>query len=568
MASSISPRRTRPFTGWALGAAVAVSTAAGTAWGYAIEVHKDFYDLAFAGRDAGRSAQPPTMQELEQLRRFVWERGSRNQAFLRRWPTVQSFDAAAFKELLGLNPGKRVVGFDEVPAARPTDVRTVVREGSVDPDNDRRNQDRLFVEGGKVVLDPFGRAVPYDPRTVWFGGLTGTPSQFDAHGATLRSGKKGGGVVTAFAHPEQFARPPVPLGSAPEFSQLYAELAMVARLRGGPGGEWLFLTLAGNGMHGIEDLGNQIHTTVLGIPQFFLDAKVTYYQRKLRNMLRKRTDAAAGFGPPSSLTTDQVNAAMAEIKAGRVDQVDPSVRFALGHEPKGVPSDVDLGIQIIGNHHRLLEDFVESQVLEGLANERAGRPVQPAVAGVLAKARAGDAGFERECRDAMAVAGLGRGEKGLSPFVRVLCETMIGKSAPEAAPIYKAIRRISRPGLKREEVYDNELGHKPLDWVTTRSGEDVATIWDLSGKAFARVVTALRLYDEALRAETQDVAPGSPQAVARAAAITDQLIARQLGYLEAAAQRRAEWIKEKQDEKAKADAPKPGMLDRLRGFFR
>lgn len=555
----------------ALPLALVAALAAQRAAGYAVEVHKDFYDLAFAGAASGRTMEAPTAADLVAFRRFVWERASRHAEFRRRWPTADAFDAAAFKEFLALNPAKTVVGIDGVPAGRALDVRTVVREGSVDPDNDFRNQDRLFVRGGDVALDAFGRAVPYDPRTAWFGGVTGVPSQFDAHGATLRTGEKGGGLFTAMRHPEQFARPPVALGSAPEFSQTYTDLAMLARLRGGHGAEWLSLTFGGNNLHGLEDLGNQIHCTVLGIPEFFVDAKKTFYKNKLKNLLRGRTDPAAGWGPPASLTPQQVNAAMALIKAGRVDQVDPGVRFALGHEPKGKPTDVDIGMQIIGNHHRLLEDFVESQTISAMRSLAAGRPqdVSPRMRTLLDRAQRGDATFEARCRSTLAARGLGSDPKAMTEFARVLAEVMVEHSAPEAAPIYRAIRKISLPGLKAGEVYDAELGHDPLKFVTTTTGPHVDEIWELSGRAFARVVTILRLWDETFLAQTDDVLPGSPEAIARAEAVIDRLVGTRLAYLDAAATRRDEYLAEKTKEHQAATAPpKKGLIDRLRGFFR
>ncbi len=522
--------------------------------GYAIEVHKDLWDLAFGDRDAGRQATPPGVHELPQLRQFVYQHAKTNPEFKKRWATAASFDAAAFKEFLGLNPGKAVVGIDLVPSSRSTKFRTVLREGSVDPDNDYRNQDRLFLTAnGMVVLDAFGRAVPYDPRTTWFGGLTGTPSQFDAHGATLRSGKKGDGLWTALRHPEQFARPPVVLGSAPDFSETYTELAMIAKLSGGPGSEWLSLTLAGNTMHGIEDLGNQIHTTLLGIPEFFLDAKYTHTRLRIKNMFatRKPSAASQGFVAPKSLTTTQVNEAMLLIKAGKEDQVDKQVRFALGLEPKGKLSDTEIGTRIIGNHHRLLEDFVQKQYLEGrdlIASGEAGKAL-PEVVTLIERAKRGDSEFEKACRAALGTAGLGSNSKGLTPFARVIAETMIEYSAPEAAPIYRATRKVSKKELKRNGVYNDELGHEVLDFVVHKGNEKhIATIWELSGNAFARVVTALRLWDEVFRSETGGVKPGSDKALARAAKIVERLTERQLTYLDAAKVRRDQYLADKKAE--------------------
>jgi hypothetical protein len=543
------------------------------AHGYAIEVHKDFFDLAFNAQTASaRRVTPPSQGAINAFRVFVYEHARKNAKFLQRWPTEASFTPAAFKEFLSLNPGKNVVAIDHVPA-RANDVRTVVREGSVDPDNDDRNQDRLFLQQGKVTLDPFGRAVPYDPRTTWFGGLTGTPSQFDAHGATLRTGKKGSGIMTAIRNPEQFARPAVVLGSAPDFSETYTELAMVAQLWGAPGSEWMALSFGGNNMHGIEDLGNQIHTTVLGTWKFFWDAKKAYYKFKMKSFFKKKANASSrGYTAPSQLTPQQVNDAMAKIKVGKEDEVDKTILFALGKEPKGVPSDTELGIQIIGNHHRLLEDFVQDLYIKGRDAIAAGRPqdARDEVRLLIQVAKAGDAAFEAKCRAALSKAGLGSKDKGLTPFARVIAEVMIEHSAPEAQPIYEAIRAVSKKVTKNGGTYDKKLGHAPLDFLEadTPDNKHVRKVWDLTGKAWARVVTAIRLWDETFRAETSDLTPGSAPAIARAEQIILRLADRQIAALEAAEARRAAYLATKQAEWKKTQEPKRGFFQRIKGWFR
>ena len=98
---------------WLLGTSLIVLT--GLCWttpqadGYAIEVHKDFFDLAFGipapGQpaiatyaDAGRTVTPPTAEGLTAFRRLFWERASaRKPDFKTRWPTFESFGTAAFK---------------------------------------------------------------------------------------------------------------------------------------------------------------------------------------------------------------------------------------------------------------------------------------------------------------------------------------------------------------------------------------------------------------------------------------------------------------------------------------
>ena len=574
-----------------IGAAAILLT--GLAWvppqadGFAGEVHKDFFDLAFGApapgqplparyQDAGRTVTPPTAEGLVAFRRLVWERASRDAAFKQRWAAFGAFDEAAFKEFLALNPGKTVRGIDTVPAGR-TDVRTAVREGSLDPDADERNQDRLYLKDGEVQLDAFGRAIPYDPRTTWIGGLVGLPSQFDAHGATLRTGKKGTGLWTAIRRPEQVARPPVPLGSAPEFSQTYTELAMIAQLSGQDGSEWLALTFGGNNLHGIEDLGNQIHTTLVGIPEFAIDGYRTYYTMRLKRMFKKKRDLAAeGYVAPARLTPDEVNRAMELIKAGHDEQVDAKVRFALGKEPRDVPNSNDLMITIIGSHHRLLEDFTQKQYLASRDLIRDGRSDEALaeVQQLIGVARRGDPAFERKCREALQAAGLGRAEKGRTPYGRVIAEVMIEHSAPEAAACFRAIRNIANKELRRGVPYDSALGVDPLDFVTARTTDDrnVREIWDLTGNAWARVVTAVRLWDEAFEAETAGVTPGSPDALARIDGIVDGLVARQLAYLDAARERREAHVAEQQAawdaEHGVGEDERNGILSRVRGWFR
>ncbi|MGE0708064.1 MAG: hypothetical protein AB7N76_17355 [Planctomycetota bacterium] len=562
----------RAVAALALTATVLALLSAREVRGYAHEVHRDFFDLAFEGRpENARQVTPPDAAGLEAFRRFVYQRAAQNARFRGRWPSEASFDAAAFKDLLQLNPAAQVVALDVVPAGRGTDVRTVVREGSVDPDLDLRNQNRLLVRGGQVALDPFGRAVPYDPRTVDFGSLTGIASQYDAHGAMLRSGEKRDSFMTAIRHPEQFARPAEVLGSAPEFTESYAELAMIAKLWGGPGAEWLALSFGGNALHGIEDVGNQIHTTQIGTWKFWWDAKRHRFALKLKRMF-KRVPDPAGYTAPSSLTPQQVDDALARIETGQTDQVDKQLLFALGREPKGFPTDREFGVLIIGAHHRLVEDFVQDLYLESRDALRAGQPqrARPEVVELLRRAKAGDKAFEDRCRAALRRAGLGTATPGETPYGKVLTEVMVEASAPEAQAIYEAIRAISKPELKQGGNYHHTLGHKPLDFVTATepSNEDVRTIWDLNGRAFARVVTAVRLWDEVFAAETAGVTPGSPAALDRAGKIVDRLVAAQLDRLEAAEQRRAAYLDQKQREWQELQRPKEGLWQKLRGWFR
>jgi hypothetical protein len=350
----------------------------------------------------------------------------------------------------------------------------------------------------------------------------------------------------------------VPLGSAPEFSQTYTDLALVSRLRGTPADDWLALEFGANNMHGIEDLGNQIHCTLLGIPEFFLDAKITLWETKLKGFFSGKKAAPAPAGPPASLAPGAAAAAIDQVNAGKCAEVDPSVLFALGQEPGVEKTDTDWGALIIANHHRLLEDFFQREYEAGVARIEAGAPdaCRPEVRNVYARAKAGDPAFEKACRAALAKAGYGGQKKpGETEFARVIAETMVEASAPEAAPIYRAIRKIAKPDLRRGGVYPADTpGTDPHDYVLTTKSKETDTIFELHARAFARVITALRLWQETFDAETT-AAPGSPEAAAEIQRVVDRLVARQLQYLSDAKARRDTYLKQKSDDFAASKTP-------------
>jgi hypothetical protein len=543
--------------------------------GFGGEVHRDLFDYAIdppAGQpkvavDPTRQVSPPSAAQLTAFRRVVWEHASSDARFKSRWPTFERFDSAAFKEFLGLNPYKQVVAIDTVPGGRGPDALSLVRAASCDPDEDGRNEDRFFADQGKIQLDAYGRALPYDPRIT--GQRIGIASRWHAHGATLRTGKKSGSLIKAIRKPEQFARPPRPAGSAPEYSQTYAELAMIARLWGGQGSEWLALTYGGHSLHGIEDLGNQIHCTQLGSYKFLLDATLAYTGRRLKRFGKKRRSLAdQGFVAPTTLTTDQVNAAALLIGDRRTSEADPKVLFALGHEPRKAGL-VGMVHEIVGSQHRLLEAFVQKQYLTSRDLIRAGRESEalPEIKHLIAVARRGDVSFEEACRARLRAAGLGKSPAGTAAFAKVIGEAMIETSAPEAEACYEAIRAISVKEMRRGARFD--FDQDPLQFLTahTSKNKDVRKIWRLSETAWARTVTAVRLWLAVFEEETAGVTPGSAEAKARIDRATKRLVERQLDYLEAAAKSRAEHLAE---QKAKLDdeTSSKGILGRLRDRFR
>lgn len=542
--------------------------------GFGGEVHRDLFDYA-ADPPLGqpklalaleREASAPSAEQLVAFRRVVWEQASKSAEFKRRWPSFERFDSAAFKEFLGLNPYKQVVGIDTVPAGRGPGTRSLLRAASCDPDEDGRNEDRFFAQGGSIQLDAYGRALPYDPRIT--GQRIGIASRWHAHGATLRTGEKSGSLLQAIRKPEHFARPPRPAGLAPEYSQTYTDLALLARLWGGQGSEWLALTYSGHSLHGIEDLGNQIHCTQLGSYKFLLDGAAAYAGQRLKRLGKKRQRGGeAGYAAPSALTTDEVNAAALLIGGGRSSEADPKVLFALGHEPQKATL-VGLVHEIVGSQHRLLEAFVQKQYLTSRDLIRAGRGGEalPEIKHLIAVARRGDAAFEEACRARLRAAG--SSPAGTSAFAQVIGEAMIEASAPEAEACYEAIRAISVKEMRRGARFDFDQDPLPFLEAHTAENEHVRAIWRLSETAWARTVSAIRLYFALLEQETDGAAPRSAEAQARLERVAKRLVERQLAYLDAAAKSRDEFLAEQQAEIAAQNEERTGILGRLRDRFR
>lgn len=518
---------------------------------YNLEIHKDFYDFAFPiGTTSEQQLVPPDAGDLDSFRHFVFELAGDNPDFRARWPSSEDFTAYAMKEFLSLNPLRAVVGIDFVPPDREGDRRKVVREGSIDPDTDRRNQDRLhLLPDGTVALDALGRAVPLDPRTLWFGSLVGSASQFDAHGATLRHGSKGKFMLTTLGRSHQFARPKkIPLGSAPEFSAAYADLAMIARLWGGTGAEWLALTFAGNSLHGIEDMGNQIHATQIGSHRLYIDSLWAWIATRFKPISKKLPKhEAALFVPPERLTIEELKSALALL--GTPELINPKTRYALKLEPTGNPNIVALTTDIIGSHHRLLEAYMQERYLETREAIRANTPerIKPEVASVIEAAEAGDASFRADAEAALEAAGLGQTPAGSTPFAMILAEQLLERSAPEAARVYNSIRAIAIRPLRRGRVVFHD-GQPPMDFIKAKytgdkeSNKHTRRFWRLNAASFARVVSAVRIWFVAFDAETSGVIPGSPDATERAQRVALRLASSRLAAIKRADKRREEYL--------------------------
>ena len=180
--------------------------------GYGIWVHdiipvavlRDFKSAAAVPNIRTQMVAGATDAEVAQFRDWLYRSAAaltdtvvRN-AFLRRYPTAASFDAKAFKVFLMMNPEAQVMGVDSFEAvyrarsrggaaADPTapyapgdrlTIARVLEMGSVYPELDRRNEDRLYRDSaGRVVRTADRDTVPMDPMTLNWGPLTGPSSQ-------------------------------------------------------------------------------------------------------------------------------------------------------------------------------------------------------------------------------------------------------------------------------------------------------------------------------------------------------------------------------------------------------
>ena len=257
---------------------------------------------------------PGEAQTAKALRELVWRAGAESvdadlkRRFLARYPELARFDAWEWKRFLGLNPDKSVAGLDETALPRGDDAREVYGAASRLPDDDERNRARFRHDAHRQVLrDAWGKPLPDDPATLEMGGLDGLSSQAHAHYGLPRITFSDDPEVLK-KDPRRFAIPPTVHTFGAEYAEMYTELAVLASTL--PDGSRLSLTLAGAAAHHIQDVANQIHTVQVGLYDFFVDAKLESIKEELRSV--------GGLARPR-------------------------------------PTFVSIGIDIIANHHTLLE---------------------------------------------------------------------------------------------------------------------------------------------------------------------------------------------------------------------
>lgn len=472
-----------------------------------------------------------TDADVAAFRRWFYDRASAVQnasihrEWIKRYPTPASFDAQAFKTLLMMNPAAQVLGVDSFAAVyrtrAPADVAldpttpyapgqkvtvaTALEMGSVYPDIDRRNQDRLLrAPDGQVVLTTKGDTVPMDPMTLNWGRLTGLSSQAHAHiGLNHERHSSDPGTlsmapwnfVVAIGYPTDSVE-----SYAENNAQLYTDLAYLAMLKGGSGSEMLSYVYAGNAMHYIADVGNQIHTLQAGIEKFYSDATWDYWKHRL----------ATVFGLFGS-----------------------------------TPSRNSIGIDILTNHHTLSEKLFQVELRQAWLLDSAGKKdsIPASMRSALDELRNGDPMFKRVL-DALVISNAKK--SWYPPFGEMIAHAVIDSSYREGATVYRLTREFAVPQLHKLGVavnFDTVPDAQVWNFVQDRSDPAIRAAIDtfnvVQGRGLARVHDALNWWWDRFLFYRQTAAKDRSRLTD---GLVERLIVNQLNYLFAADQRRQQYI--------------------------
>ncbi len=487
--------------------ALAAAVPSRTAAPYSVDVHEWMTERALPDSAWLRQGGPNdlTLQDLDAFRQWLWGRASTltdvavRTRFLARFPTVERFTARAFRELLAFNgnsgTASRVEGIDALPAGAPRTPRDLLRVGSSAPDRDGRNRNRFAVDAasGQPQKDTEGRFVPADPATLNLGKPEGLSSQAHAHYGLLEEGLSDD-VDVLKSNPERFAiragfaDGPV-LSLAADMMELHSSLALLSLLGGGHGARALAVSFVGQGFHYLQDVGNQIHTVQVGLYEFFRDAKLQYWWRALIT--------AGGYLAP-------------------------------------LQSFSSVGVDILSNHHLLIEQLGRARLKEAQAGGAKSAAFQAAVDALGSD----DAAFASRLDQALQ-APRARGEVG-----RPITRALIAASAPEGPELYRAMRdlgcgRLRLYGFKLPEA-ENEL-KDPDALVCGAADADGARrleeLYALEGRGFARVATAMRRTDRELAAVAAD-----PDREALTNDLLTRFVRERLDLLDAGEARRAAYL--------------------------
>jgi hypothetical protein len=444
-------------------ALAAATTAA--AYGYDETIHalldRRAYDPGFSASEVAL----PTIAAADALRALVWEAGSTHPdpevqlGFRARYPTLAQFDGWAFKELLGLNPDRPVVGLDQLPALppRPT-IGTLLALGSRLPDDDGRNQDRFAHDARRHVrIGPYGDPLPADPLQLTFGPLRGIASQAYAHYGLPKVVLSDDPEVLR-RDPRRFGYPPWIRAYGPQFAQLHTDLAVCAAGLGTPEGLALGWLLAGNAHHYIQDAANQIHT-LQGIYRFFIDAKTESWKEQL---------------------------------------------LSLGGVVRARRGFVEIAIGIIRNHHHLTEQLFAKRVRERVGElPRHTGPLAAVVAiteDPTAAIGRGDPRLERELDRELGLASATDSGGADGRFGQIIAEMLVEASSHEGAAVYEAIHALAHPRYSRAGV-TFDLKDDPDEALRPDvDPQTLARFYRLQTTGFARAGSALRRHVKLYRA--------------------------------------------------------------------
>ncbi|MFI5281026.1 MAG: hypothetical protein ACHQU1_11045 [Gemmatimonadales bacterium] len=330
-----------------------VLLAPGLAIAYGTRIHALLPRYALADR-VHDTLPGITDRDLVEFRVFLYRTATSisdleiRRSFLARYPDAASFDARGMREFLMMNGAARVLGVDPfeeiapppsyVPGSRLPRLGAL-ELGSVSPDLDRRNQDRLLrAPDGTPKRSAHGDSVPFDPMTLNMGALTGLSSQAHAHYALNRHPKSSDPRVLRYA-PWDFAIATSWPGEvetyAPDNAQLYTDLALLAAHDGKPSGPLLGAIFAGTAAHYIADAGNAIHTVQVGIYPIFVDATVQHWLRNAGRLFGLFGTApsrnAIGLGIITNLHTMSERLFEVEVSSGTVGlpRIDDSLAVML-----------------------------------------------------------------------------------------------------------------------------------------------------------------------------------------------------------------------------------------------
>ncbi len=496
-----------------------------------VEALKDFKSAAAVPAIRTQTVNGAADADLSRFRLWFYGRAAAitdpalRAAFLKRYPTAVAFDANAFKIFLMTNPEAKVLGVDSFAAVyrarsradaaldptppyasgQKVTIATALEMGSVFPDIDRRNQDRLFRgPNGQVVLTAHGDTVPMDPMTLNWGRLTGLSSQAHAHiGLNHEPHSSNSSVlsVTPWNFVIAIGYPTDSVESYAEANaQMYTDLAYIALLSGQPGSEMLSYLYGGNAMHYIADVGNQIHTLQAGIEQFYSDATFDYWWGRLKTV----------FGLLGS-----------------------------------TPSRNSIGLDILTNHHTLSEKLFQVELQRAWRFDSLGRPdsIPVSMRGALVGLRTGDPMFKRVLDAAI----LRNAQKSWYPPIgSLIASTLIDSSFEEGAEIYRLIREIAVPELHKAGVvvdFDTIPDAKVWDYIRPLSDPKIQAALDTfnvdEGHGLARVHDAVSWWWDRMMYYRATSASDKGRLI-------DGLVARmvrdRLIYLNAADERRQDYI--------------------------